>query len=102
LLHLHGLRVRIELAHEAVSVLLGRRRYVSDKGLDEVSAGAAQRFRPAEVCGICLNKRRIEVVLADQKAKSVPQPRLTVVCAIMGLRLLRLLIAPGRTRGIGS
>ena len=78
-LHLHRLRVRIEFAHEAVSVLFRGCRYVGNKGLDEVPAGSAQRFRAAKVCGVCLDKSRIEVVLADQKAQFVPQPGMTIV-----------------------
>ncbi len=72
LLHLHGLSVRIEFAHEAVSVLSGRGRYVGDKRLDEVSAGSAQSFRAAEVCGICLNESRIEVVLGGLGGRGGP------------------------------
>jgi hypothetical protein len=56
---------------------------VGDKGLDQVPTGSAESFRAAEIRGVRLNKSRIEVVLTDQKAESIPQPWLSVVGSIL-------------------
>jgi hypothetical protein len=78
LLRLHKLRVRIELAHETVSVFFCGCGNVGNKGLDEVPAGSTQSFRTAEIRGVRFNKSWIEVVLADQEAEAVPQTCVTI------------------------
>ena len=70
---------------------------MANKELDQVPARSFQSFRTAEIRGVRLNKSRIEVVLADQEAESVPQPGMTVVRAILWLRLRSLLVVPGGT-----
>src|ERR1700738_3920237 len=102
LLHLHSASVGIELAHQAVSVLFCGCRNMGDKGLDQVPTGSFESFRTAEIRGVRLNEGRIEVVLADQEAQSVPHPRLTIVRAIFGIRLCSLLMIPRRTGGTGK
>ena len=51
---------------------------MGDKGLDQFTAGAAEGFRAAEVCGVRFDEIRIEVVLADQEAELIAEPGLAV------------------------
>ena len=57
---------------------------MGDKGLDQLPAGAAESCGAAEVGGILLHEIGIEVVLADQKAELIPEPRLAVSRTIGG------------------
>jgi hypothetical protein len=75
---------------------------MGDKGLDKVPTGSAESFRATEIRGVRLNKGRIEVVLTDQKAESIPQPRLTIIRSILRMWLHGLLLVPGGTRRAGK
>src|ERR1700730_5933655 len=75
---------------------------MGDKGLDQVPTGSFESFRTAEIRGVRFNKSWIEVVLADHEAQPVPQPRLTVVRTILGIRLCSLLRILLRTGGTGN
>jgi hypothetical protein len=86
---------RVELAEEALSVFLGRSRQVGYEGLDRFTAGVTEGLSAAELSGICLNKIGIEVVLADQKAETITEPRLTIVRAVRR-------VSPFRFRGKGG
>src|SRR6266481_4170417 len=66
-LSLHRLRIGIESADQHVLIFLCACRQVRNKGLDQISACFFQRWRAAEISGICPNERGVEIVLADQQ-----------------------------------
>ncbi len=80
--YLHGPSIGIEFADQAIAVFLRGRCQMRDERLDEIPLGLLERWRAAEVGGVRLNQRGIEVVLADQEAEAVPQSRLTIFRAI--------------------
>jgi len=65
-----------------------------NKGLNQVPAGFFKSFGSAEMGCVSLNERGIQVVVPDQKAELVAEPRLAifmpVAAGIKGLRLTRL------------
>ena len=63
---LHRLSVGIEFADQPVSIFLGKRRELSDKGFNQVTAGFLQRLCTAEISGVRFHEVGIEIVLADQ------------------------------------
>jgi len=62
---------------------------MGNKGFDQFTAGTAQRFRAAEVRGVCLDEIGIEVVLANQEAELIAKPRLAVAGTIARVRAIR-------------
>src|SRR5260370_377231 len=68
-----------------------------DKRLDQLSTGFFKGWCAAEVGRVCLDQCGIKVVLADQEAEAIPEPRLTIVRAIWDLRVFLL---PTNLRGI--
>ena len=50
-----------------------------NKGFDQVAAGSTEGCGATEIRCIRLNQCWIEVVLTDQNAKLIPQPRLAIV-----------------------
>jgi hypothetical protein len=72
------LGVRIQLANEGVTIFLRRGCELSDEGFDQIAAGSFESFSAAEIRSVCLHERWIEVVLTNQKAKSVTQSRLAI------------------------
>jgi len=53
-----------------------------DEGFDQVTAGALQGFGTAEVGGISFHEVWIEIVLANEQAKLVPESGLSVGMAV--------------------
>ena len=76
---LRGLSIGIEFADQRVSIFLRSLGEVGDEGFNQVAASILERLRAAEVGGIGLHERGIEVVLADQKAELIPQTRMMTI-----------------------
>ena len=51
---------------------------MGDEGLNQIPSGAGEGLCAAEISRISLHECRIEVVLTNQKAQLVTQPRLAV------------------------
>ena len=68
----YRLRVGIESADQHVPVLFCACGYVRDKGLDQISIGFLQGWSTAEIGGVCLNERGIEIVPANQQTELIP------------------------------
>ena len=71
-LNLHRLRIGIQSADQHVPVLFCACGYVRDKGLDQISIGFLQGWSTAEIGGVCLNERGIEIVLANEQTELIP------------------------------
>ena len=63
---------------------------MGNKGLDQIAAGILERFRATEVCRVGFDEGWIKIVLADQKAKLVAEPRLAVVSVAIAVKRLGL------------
>jgi hypothetical protein len=72
------LRVGVQFADQRVAVLFSSGGKMGDEGLDQFPAGAAESGGAAEVGGIGFYEIGIEVVLADEKAELIPEPRLAI------------------------
>src|ERR1700722_15105477 len=94
------LRVRIQFADECVSILLRSGRKLSDERFDQVTARIFKSRGAAEIRGVRLNERWIEIVLANQQAQLVTQSRLSVARAVCSRMTIRL--RPGRERHLRS
>ena len=70
--------IGIQLANQRISVFFGASGKMGDKGLDQFTARTVEFFCAAEISGIRLHEVRIETVLTDQKAESVPEPGLAI------------------------
>jgi hypothetical protein len=70
--------VRIQLAHECVSILFRCGCKLSDGRFDQIAAGFSEGFRATEIRGVGLNECWIEIVLANKQAQLVTQPRLSI------------------------
>ena len=81
--------VGVEFADQGIAVFFRGRREVGDKGLDQLAAGAAEGRGAAEVRGIGFHEIGIEVVLADQKAELIAEPRLAVAISVGGMPVRR-------------
>ena len=77
--------IRIEFAEESGAVFFCRLCKLRDEGLDQVTAGAAEGFRTAEICCVRLYEIRVEVVLADEKAELISEPGLAVPGTVGGM-----------------
>jgi len=84
------LGVGIEFAHEGVTILLCRGCELSDERFDQVTAGVLENLGTAEIGGVGLHERGIEIVLTDQQAQLVTQSRLSVAGAIQSVMAIRL------------
>src|SRR5208282_562981 len=71
-------RVAVQFAEKPGAVFRGPFGQMSDEGLDQVPAGFADFLGSAEISGVSLDQGRIELVLADQQAESITQPRLAI------------------------
>ena len=74
--------VGVEFADQRISVFFRGGREVGDKGLDQLTAGAAEGRGAAEVRGISFHEIGIEVVLADQKAELIAEPWLAIAISV--------------------
>ena len=61
---------------------------MGDEGLDQIAARVLKGFGTAEMSGISLDEGRIEVVLADQKAELVAEPRRTTIRAVWSVKAI--------------
>src|ERR1700687_1681759 len=84
-LSLHWLCVGIELANQHVPVFLCACGQVRNKGLDQISIRFLQGWSTAEIGGVCLNESGIEIVLADQQTKLIPQTGLAIPGTVVGM-----------------
>ena len=75
----------MEFADQGSAVFFLGGREMGDKGLDQFTAGAAKGGCAAEICRIGFREIGIEVVLADQKAELIAEPRLAVAISIGGM-----------------
>ena len=73
-----GWAVGIQFADESVSIILRRGCKLGDERFDQIAAGIFERFRAAEIGGVGLHERWIEIVLTNQQAQLVTQSRLAV------------------------
>jgi len=71
LLYLLRLSIRVEFAEQPSPVFFGRFGEMGDEGLDEIATGFLESFGAAKVGRVGLHERRIEVMLADQKAELI-------------------------------
>jgi hypothetical protein len=72
------LNVRVEFAHEGFSIVLRRACELGDEGFDQIATGFFKSFRAAEIRGVRLHQRWIEIVLTDQQTELVTQSRLAI------------------------
>lgn len=79
---LRRLGIAVEFGKKASVVFAGPFSEVIDEGFDHIPAGASQLFGSAELSGIALHEMGIELVLADQEAQAIAQPRLGTVRTI--------------------
>src|SRR5713226_4994180 len=63
---------------------------MDDERLDQIPASLFERLSATEISGIGLNESGIEVVLADQEAEAISEPRLAIVRAIQCMRITLL------------
>ena len=79
---LRRLGVRVKLARKGVSVFIRQGRKLGDEGLHPIAARIFESCGATEICGVCLYKRWIEIVLTNQQAQLVTQSRLAVAGAV--------------------
>ena len=77
-MHLLGLGKAVELAEKPRAVPTGPLRQMGDEGLNQVPAGFAEFLSAAEISGVALDQSGIELMLADQQAKSVTKAGLAI------------------------
>src|SRR5215468_5975516 len=74
--------IGIECTNQAVSVFLRCGLQMKNKGLDAFAAGLAEGLRAQVIGRVGLHQSGIEVVPADEKAKLVPESRLSMIRAV--------------------
>ena len=93
-------RIGIQFADERIAVFFRSRGKVRDEGFDQLSTCLSNSFCPTEVGGVGLYQVGIEVVLADEQAKSIAQPGLAI--AVRGVRSTRGKGTGGRRSSSGQ
>jgi len=88
------------LANQPITIFRGTLGKVVDEGLDLVPVGISQSGSFAEVGGVGLHEAGFQMVLTDQQAEAIAEPRLAVLVAIVYVRggFVRI----GRRRCFGS
>src|ERR1022692_3577700 len=100
-------RVAVELAEQAIAVLLGRIGQLLHEAFDLLTSGIFQGFGTAEVDGVGFHQLGIELVLADDLAEPVADLVIGTTIAVpvsVGIlgRKLTLIGSPRRWTGIRS
>src|ERR1017187_3709511 len=80
--YLLHLRITVQFADEPVAIFRRPLSQIVDECLDQITAGTSQCFGPAEISGITLYERGIQLIFADQQAEAIAEARLVVVISI--------------------
>src|SRR5207253_10201140 len=87
-------QVTVELAEQGIPILFGPISKVDNKVFDLLARGFAQDFDSAKINGVGLHQVRIELMLANQLAKSVADlPAAVVSISRSGGKLANLLLS---------
>ena len=79
-------RVAVELANQPLTIFDSALRQIVDKGFDLITAGITQGGSATVVSSKGLDETSIQLVLANQQAKTVAEARLAVMMAIVSVR----------------
>ena len=81
-MHLLGWSKAVEFAEKTRAIPSGPLSEVGNEGLDQIPAGLAEFLSAAEISGIKFDQGGIELMLADQKTKSVTKSWLAIAGAV--------------------
>jgi hypothetical protein len=87
---LHRLGVRIQLAYEGIAILFRCGCKLRDERLDLIATSIFQSCGAAEIRGVCLDERWIEIVLTNQQAQLITQSRLALARAVRSSMTIRM------------